>query len=57
MGRDWWGFFCEYGCDPMMPQDLLLRLELTRTSVLEDTFEKLAAVDHSDYKRPLVVNM
>lgn len=30
-------------------------LDLTRASLLEDTFEQLAEVDHMDYQRPLKV--
>ncbi|XP_044213215.1 probable E3 ubiquitin-protein ligase HERC4 isoform X1 [Thunnus albacares] len=37
------------------PQDLFFQLNLKRATVLEDTFKELAAVDHSDYKRPLMV--
>ncbi|KAL7401490.1 hypothetical protein ABVT39_000409 [Epinephelus coioides] len=37
-------------------QDLLLKLDVRRASVLEDTFKQLAAVNHSHYKFPLVVD-
>ncbi|KAL7402723.1 hypothetical protein ABVT39_018937 [Epinephelus coioides] len=35
-------------------QDLLLKLDVRRASVLEDTFKQLAVVHHSHYKFPLV---
>uniref|UniRef100_A0A3Q3IRN4 HECT-type E3 ubiquitin transferase n=1 Tax=Monopterus albus TaxID=43700 RepID=A0A3Q3IRN4_MONAL len=37
------------------PQDLLFILDLRRDSVLEDTFDQLAAAHHSVYKRQLMV--
>ncbi|XP_026222290.1 probable E3 ubiquitin-protein ligase HERC3 [Anabas testudineus] len=37
------------------PQDIFFKLDLRRASVFEDTFKQLAAVDHSDYKRRLLV--
>lgn len=39
------------------PNDLLLLLELRRAMVLEDTFTQLGAAHHSDYKKPLSVNV
>lgn len=39
------------------PDDLFFELDLRRALVLQDTFEQLAAAHHSDYKRPLVVNI
>lgn len=39
------------------PADVLFELDLRRALVLQDTFEQLAAAQHSDYKRPLVVNI
>ncbi|XP_018517718.1 probable E3 ubiquitin-protein ligase HERC3 [Lates calcarifer] len=47
--------FLELGCLFPRPQDVLFELHLRRASVLEDTFEQLAAAYHRDYKRPLVV--
>ncbi|XP_023267168.1 probable E3 ubiquitin-protein ligase HERC6 [Seriola lalandi dorsalis] len=46
-------FLMEFGCFPPCPQDVLFVLDLSRASVLEDTFEQLA--DQEDYKRPLMV--
>ncbi|CAK6973243.1 uncharacterized protein LOC128359488 [Scomber scombrus] len=43
-----WGF-------PPLLQRLLFELDLKRATVLEDTFQQLAAVDHSNYKRTLMV--
>ncbi|XP_037623786.1 probable E3 ubiquitin-protein ligase HERC3 [Sebastes umbrosus] len=43
------------GCVLPTHHDLLFELNLRRTSVLEDTFEELAAASHSFYKLPLVV--
>ncbi|XP_062276633.1 probable E3 ubiquitin-protein ligase HERC4 [Scomber scombrus] len=54
MGRSWWDKFRKCGREAL-PEKLLFRLDLTKASVLEDTFEQLAAVDHSDYKKLLVV--
>ena len=56
MGRSWWDLFRKCGRE-VLPEELLFRLDLTKASVLEDAFEQLAAVDHSDYKKLLVVNM
>lgn len=39
------------------PNDVYFLLELRRAMVLEDTFKELVAAHHSDYKRPLMVNM
>ncbi|CAK6973245.1 probable E3 ubiquitin-protein ligase HERC3 [Scomber scombrus] len=54
MDEYWWDLFNEYGREEL-PEEFLLNLDLTRASVLEDAFEQLAAVDHSDYKKPLLV--
>lgn len=40
-----------------LPNDLFFLLELRRAMVLEDTFRQLVSAHHSDYKRPLMVNM
>ncbi|XP_071362163.1 probable E3 ubiquitin-protein ligase HERC3 [Trachinotus anak] len=47
--------FMEFGLFLPCPQDVLLVLELSRASILEGAFEKLAAAHHKEYKRPLVV--
>ncbi|XP_053175956.1 uncharacterized protein LOC128359488 [Scomber japonicus] len=54
MGRSWWDLFRKCGRE-VLPEELLFRLDLTKASVLEDAFEQLAAVDHSDYKKLLVM--
>ncbi|XP_062276631.1 probable E3 ubiquitin-protein ligase HERC4 [Scomber scombrus] len=54
MGQSWWDIYWQCGREAL-PEKLLLRLDLMKASVLEDAFEQLAAVDHSDYKKLLVV--
>ncbi|XP_044049751.1 probable E3 ubiquitin-protein ligase HERC4 [Siniperca chuatsi] len=48
-----WKWFLRWGLPP--PQNLVFKLELRRASVLEDTFDQLAAAHHNDYKMRLVV--
>lgn len=50
-----WGSLLEFVWPP--PGALVFILDLRRASVLEDTFDQLAAAHHNDYKKPLVVNM
>ncbi|XP_075962646.1 putative E3 ubiquitin-protein ligase HERC4 isoform X1 [Anarhichas minor] len=61
----YWETFWEWQWALPLPQDLLFELDLRRASVLEDTFEQLAAVsaaadptdpaDPNEYKLPLAV--
>ncbi|XP_038561956.1 probable E3 ubiquitin-protein ligase HERC3 [Micropterus salmoides] len=48
-----WGSLLEFVWPP--PGALVFILDLRRASVLEDTFDQLAAAHHNDYKKPLVV--
>ncbi|XP_041794818.1 probable E3 ubiquitin-protein ligase HERC4 isoform X2 [Chelmon rostratus] len=52
-----YGISCDMMLENRFPQrqDLFFELNLRRASVLEDTFEQLAAVDDTDCKMPLVV--
>lgn len=45
----------EWMCFPH-EEDGYFLLDVRRSMFLEDTFEQLAAADHRDYKRPLMVN-
>ncbi|XP_073327615.1 probable E3 ubiquitin-protein ligase HERC4 [Pagrus major] len=38
-----------------LPQDVFFEMDLSRASVLEDTFKQMATAHHTDYKMPLVV--
>ncbi|KAK2841856.1 hypothetical protein Q5P01_012056 [Channa striata] len=48
-----WNLIC--GAEWFLPTHFKFELDLRRASVLEDTFEQLAAAHHRDYKKPLVV--
>ncbi|XP_067356937.1 probable E3 ubiquitin-protein ligase HERC3 isoform X1 [Channa argus] len=55
LGQFFWNLL--YGVDlfPLWNLQRPFELDLKRASILEDTFEQLAAANHSDYKKPLVV--
>ncbi|KAL7402017.1 hypothetical protein ABVT39_008232 [Epinephelus coioides] len=53
--RKFLDMFQKFGSIRPLHQDLLF-LDVRRASVLEDTFKQLAAVHHSHYKFPLVVD-
>lgn len=55
MKHIFWDMFLE--SEFSLPEDMHFVLDLRRALVLTDTFEQLAAAHHSDYKRPLMVNM
>ncbi|XP_070764277.1 probable E3 ubiquitin-protein ligase HERC3 [Enoplosus armatus] len=48
-----WDFFIEF--ELPLPRDWVFQLNLRRSSVLEDTFDQLAAARHSDFKMRLAV--
>lgn len=56
MGAYWRNIYVLGGYSAL-PQQLFFDLDLRRASISEDTFEKLGAVCHSNYKRPLLVNL
>lgn len=49
-------FVLPYGWIPQ-PKPKFFKLQLQRASLFESTFRELAAAAHSDFKKPLVVNI